>query len=104
MRGVEGPAVIGAHTTGRVLTPVGVGLTFVVTSYDEGRSWGWEVAGVRATHHLVEPAGGGATVTFGAPWWAPWYLPVLEVALRRLAHLAPSLEADRRRHRSAGTT
>jgi hypothetical protein len=28
-----------------------------------------------------------------APWWAPAYLPVLAVALRRIAHLAANDES-----------
>ncbi|WP_157692892.1 hypothetical protein [Pedococcus dokdonensis] len=41
-----------------------------------------------ATTHRVQPHARGCVVELGAPWWAPAYLPVLEVAARRLAALA----------------
>jgi hypothetical protein len=53
-----------------------------------GRSWAWEVAGIGATRHEVRPADDGAVVAFGVPWWAPAYLPVLAIALQRIAQMA----------------
>jgi hypothetical protein len=73
---------------GRVWTPVGVPLPFEITDFEAGRSWAWKVAGVPATHHGVEPAGHGARVWMSAPVWAPAYLPVLAVAVRRIDGLA----------------
>ncbi len=74
--------------TGRVWTPVGIPLPFVISAFDPGHSWGWDVAGVPATQHGVEPRPGGCTVWMTAPWWAPAYLPVLEVAVRRIESMA----------------
>jgi uncharacterized protein YndB with AHSA1/START domain len=88
-----GPTVAGAEldtdeltlgTTGRVYTPVGVALPFTVTEFEAGRRWAWSVAGVPATSHAVEPAGGGCRASMAVPWWAPAYLPVCATALRRI--------------------
>lgn len=80
--------VIGAGARGTVRTAVGLSLPFSITRFEEGRRWDWSVAGVPATSHRVEPAADGCVVTFGVPWWAPAYLPVCAVALRRLEALA----------------
>jgi hypothetical protein len=74
--------------TGRVWTPVGVPLPFVITELDQGRTWGWSVAGVPATRHGVEPLESGCRLWMSAPVWAPAYLPVLSIALRRIDAMA----------------
>lgn len=78
----------GLGASGRVWTAVGVALPFVVTEFEPGQVWGWRVAGVPATRHGVEPGAAGCRVWMSAPWWAPAYLPVLEIALRRIARIA----------------
>lgn len=88
-----GPTVAGAEVdggvlalgaTGRVRTPVGVTLPFTITEFEPGRRWAWSVAGVPATTHSVEPDGTGCRASMAAPLWAPAYLPVLAIALRRI--------------------
>jgi hypothetical protein len=74
--------------SGRVWTPVGVPLPFTITEFVPGRSWAWQVAGVPATHHGVDPDGDGCRVWMSAPVWAPAYLPVLSLALRRIDTMA----------------
>lgn len=74
-------------STGRVWTPVGVSLPFVITEFEPGRCWAWAVAGVPATRHRVDPVDGGCRVSFGVPRWAPAYLPVCAVALWRIQRL-----------------
>lgn len=90
-----GPTVRGATldgpfrsgTTGRVTTSVGVTLPFTLRDVVPGRSWSWDVAGVRATSHHVGAAGPGRSrITFGVPPWALPYLVVCRLALVRLAH------------------
>ena len=44
--------------------------------------------GIPATGHRVIPQDGGCLVTFTVPWWAPAYLPVCALALRRIERLA----------------
>ena len=92
-----GPSVVGAEVDGglltlgvkgRVWTPVGLPLPFEITEFVPGRSWGWKVAGVPATRHGVDPDGEGSRVWMSAPGWAPGYLPVLAVALRRIDVIA----------------
>lgn len=94
-----GPSVAGASldgdrlqlgSRGTVRTAVGVSLPFEVTRFEEGRRWAWSVAGVPATDHRVRPTAHGCEVTFGVPWWAPGYLAVCALALRRIERLALS--------------
>jgi uncharacterized protein YndB with AHSA1/START domain len=84
---IDGGEVV-ERARGTVWTPVGVPLPFVVTDVDPEHSWAWSVAGVPATTHEVEPVLGGCVIRMTAPLWAPAYLPVLEVALRRLDRMA----------------
>lgn len=97
-----GPTVVRAEldgaafelgATGRVWTPVGVPLPFVISELDQGRMWAWRVAGVRATRHGVQPRDSGSRVWMSTPLWAPGYLPVLAIALRRIEAIAEA--ADR---------
>lgn len=93
-----GPTVMRADLTdrgglrlgarGKVWTPVGVPLPFEIVEYDEGRAWAWKVAGVRATRHEVTPTPVGCRVAFGVPVWAPAYLAVCALALKRIDELA----------------
>jgi hypothetical protein len=80
-----GPLTLGSD--GRVWTPIGVALPFTITEFDRGRLWAWRVAGVPATRHGVDPAAGGCRIWMSAPAWAPAYLPVLAVALRRIEQM-----------------
>ena len=84
---LDGSALL-LGATGRVWTPVGIPLPFVITEFEPGRIWGWDVAGIPATRHGVQPHGNGSRVWMSAPVWAPAYLPVLAVALRRIESMA----------------
>ena len=87
---------IGPGSCGRVTTVAGLRLPFRVTAFDDDddpdRSWTWQVAGVPATGHRVEPVepltGGISRVSIGVPWPAAPYLLVVWEGLRRLARLA----------------
>lgn len=81
-----GPLRLGSH--GLVWTPIGLPLPFEVTEFDAGRSWAWKVAGVSATRHTVQPWDGGCRIAFGVPIWAPAYLTVCALALKRIEALA----------------
>ena len=85
---VDDGDVLTLGVRGRVWTPVGVALPFAITEFVPHRSWGWTVAGVPATRHGVDPDGDGSRVWMSAPLWAPAYLPVLDVALRRIDAMA----------------
>ena len=88
----DGGRTLTPGARGAVRTPVGLWVPFVVTELTPLVHWSWSVAGIPATTHRVHPDGAGCVVELGAPSWAPAYLPVLEVATRRLAELA---ERDR---------
>jgi uncharacterized protein YndB with AHSA1/START domain len=80
---------IGPGATGRVRTSLGPSLPFVIEDFDPGRRWTWAVAGVSATGHRVDPLDDGSCrVTFEVPRWAPPYLAVCWLALRRIEALA----------------
>jgi uncharacterized protein YndB with AHSA1/START domain len=85
--------VLTLGTKGRVWTPVGVALPFEITEFVPGRSWAWQVAGVPATRHGVDPEGDGCRAWMSAPLWAPAYLPVLAIALRRIEAMAEAAAA-----------
>lgn len=84
----RGSGGLAAGSSGRVRTVLGVALPYTVTAFEPGRYWSWSVAGIPATGHRVVPQGGGCVVTFTVPWWAPAYLPVCALALRRIERLA----------------
>jgi Polyketide cyclase / dehydrase and lipid transport len=72
------------HATGTVHTSLGFSVPFVVTEFEPGRHWAWQVAGIPATHHRVEPVGDSSRVSMAVPWWAGAYLAVCSIALRRI--------------------
>jgi hypothetical protein len=79
---------ITAGSTGRVRTAVGVWVPFRITGFNDGRRWSWNVAGIPATSHTVEPAPGGCRVGFGIPLLVAPYALVCQVALARIERLA----------------
>lgn len=88
---VERRVRLAPDSTGRVRTPLGVWLPFTVTQWhDDGarRAWSWRVGGVPATSHEVVADGFACRVRFAVPLWAPAYLPVVELALRRIRSIA----------------
>jgi len=78
---------LGPGRRGQVRTPGGLWLPFVITRWEEGRRWGWRVAGLPATGHRVEPDGRGCRITFEVPALAAPYVAVCRIALRRLADI-----------------
>lgn len=83
--------VIAAGASGSVTTVGGLQLPFVITTFVDGASWSWDVAGVGATEHRVDVLDDGrCRVRFGVPWPATPYLVVCHAALRRLEAVAPA--------------
>lgn len=72
---------------GRVVTPFGLALPFVITHVEAGHRWSWRVAGVPATGHRVEPTRNGCRVVFEVPTLLPAYVIVCRLALHRIEHL-----------------
>jgi hypothetical protein len=46
--------LIRAGTVGRLRTPLGIWIPFVITDFDAPRLWRWRVAGMPATGHRIE--------------------------------------------------
>lgn len=90
VRTVEAPTrFITAGMRGRVQTTLGPWLPFEITDWEEGSHWSWTVAGIPATGHRVIPVTEtSCRVAFTIPRWAPFYVPVCRLALRRLDALA----------------
>jgi hypothetical protein len=90
VRAVDASArFITAGMTGRVQTTPGLWLPFEITDWEEGRAWSWRVGGIPATgHHVTPVTATSCRVTFTIPRWAPLYIPVCRLALRRLDTLA----------------
>lgn len=85
---IEGDA-IGAGTTGRVQTVVGLWLPFEITNFEAESYWDWSVAGIRATGHRVSALAVDRTrVEFTVPSLFRPYVWVLRGGLRRLKRLA----------------
>ena len=89
VRAVDAPhRFITAGTRGRVQTTPGIWLPFEITDWEEGRRWAWRVGGIPATgHHMTPMTATTCRVAFTIPRWAPFYVPVCRIALRRLALL-----------------
>lgn len=75
---------LGLGERGKVYTPVGMPLPFTITKFEPRRCWAWQVAGVPATAHGVEPVDEGTRVWMSAPVLAAAYVPVLAIALQRI--------------------
>jgi hypothetical protein len=81
--------VLAAGARGKVVTSLGVSLSFEVTAFEPGVGWAWKVGGIDATDHRVEPLGADrCRVGFGVGWPATPYLGVCRIAIGRLARLA----------------
>lgn len=82
--------VIRTGSRGRIRTRFGGWLPFAITFYEPYR-WTWRVASVPATGHQVDSEGDArCRVAFDVLLWAPFYVPVVVVALRRIARLLES--------------
>lgn len=74
-----------AGARGTVTTVLGFALPFEITEFIDGKRWAWNVAGVPATDHTVEPlAPDRCRASFGVPWPAAPYLAVCRLALHRI--------------------
>ncbi len=84
----DGHRRLHGDATGAVQTPLGAWVPFRVDRWhDDGvrRAWSWRVAGVPATAHAVTALEGSrCRVEMSVPWWAPAYLGVVALALRRI--------------------
>jgi hypothetical protein len=73
-------------TKGRVKTASGIWLPFTITGYKEGHFWSWNIGGIPATGHRVEPQKDGlCRLTFEVPLLAAPYGYICKIALERIA-------------------
>lgn len=91
---LDAPGRFETGATGTMRTVVGATLAFELTDVVDAHRWSWDVGGIPATAHVVDPVTDGVRVSFGVPVWAPPYLAVCALALRRIDAL---LSEDRRR-------
>ena len=81
--------IIGPDSHGRVKTALGLWLPFQITGWEPDIFWSWTIAGIAATgHRVLATSSDTCVITFTAPRWAPFYLPICRTALRRLDHLS----------------
>ncbi|WP_306533053.1 SRPBCC family protein [Geobacter sp.] len=79
---------IGPGSVGWVRTVIGLRVPFRITEYIAGRRWCWEVAGIPATGHRVEPLGPDrCRVVFEVPFLAAPYLAVCRLAGERIRRI-----------------
>jgi len=73
---------------GRVRTPIGLWVSFIITDYDHLHFWGWKVAGMHATgHRLITIDDNSCRVIFELPlFWLPYSL-VCKKAASNMARL-----------------
>lgn len=84
----SGGQFIGPGSTGRIQTIIGIWLPFLVTEWVDGQRWSWEVAGIAATGHRVEPLGPDrCRVVFEVPLLAAPYLAVCRLAAERIRNI-----------------
>jgi hypothetical protein len=73
---------------GKVCTPIGLWVPFLITEYEHENYWTWKVAGIRATGHRIIPFNtNSCIVAFELPLsWMP-YVIVCRIALKRMARI-----------------
>lgn len=70
---------------GRVRVPPGIWLPFVISDFDDKRYWSWDIWGIHATGHRVEPLDEGrCNIFFTVPTLAVPYLFICWIAIRRI--------------------
>lgn len=78
---------IATGVTGTLETTFGLDLPFRITSCLDYR-WTWDIYGITATGHRVEPLNGSSRVVFEVPLLAAGYSPICAVALQELEEVA----------------
>jgi uncharacterized protein YndB with AHSA1/START domain len=74
---------------GRLRTPIGFWVSFVVTEYEPGKYWSWRVSGIPATGHRVETGEKETcTLVFEVPLFFAPYILVCKITLDRIASIA----------------
>lgn len=71
---------------GKVCTPIGLWVPFLITEYEHENYWTWKVGGIQATgHRLIQFNTNSCIVAFELPLsWLP-YVIVCRIALKRMS-------------------
>lgn len=76
---------------GKVLTPIGIWVPFIVAEYDHFHFWGWKVVGIRATgHRMITFNDDNCRVVFELPYWRLPYVIACSRAATNSAELLKS--------------
>jgi len=72
-------------TRGRVKVRFGIWVPFVITDFDDERYWSWDIWGIHATGHRVEPLDDrSCNIFFEVPTLAAPYLFICWIAIKRI--------------------
>ena len=72
-------------TRGRVKVHFGMWVPFVITDFHEQRYWSWNIWGIRATGHRIEPVDeSSCNLFFEVPAIAVPYLFICWIAIKRI--------------------
>lgn len=72
-------------TRGRVKLRIGIWVPFVISYFEDKRYWSWDIWGIRATGHRVEPLGANScNIFFEVPFLAAPYLFICWLAVKRI--------------------
>ena len=75
-------------TRGRVKVRLGIWVPFVVSNFEDKRYWSWDIWGIHATGHRVEPIGASScNIFFEVPSLATPYLFICWLAIKRIKSL-----------------
>jgi hypothetical protein len=78
-------------SVGKVRTPIGVWVPFVITEYDDLHFWAWKVAGIRATgHRVIAQSDHSCRLVFELPVYGLPYALICRRANANLARLLGS--------------
>ena len=76
---------------GRVKTVFGFWVPFIITAFDKGKYWSWNVSGIHANGHRIEVVEKGrCRFIFEIPLFAVVYSVVCKIAMRRIARILES--------------
>ena len=72
-------------TRGRVKVSLGIWVPFVITDFDDKRYWSWDIWGIHATGHRLEPLDEcSCNIFFAVPTLAAPYLFVCRIAIKQI--------------------
>jgi len=78
---------------GKVKTRLGIWVPFVITHYEDNRYWAWQIWGIPATGHRIEPLDEyRCSLAFEVPAFAAPYLFICWIAINRIEAIIQNAE------------